>query len=112
MICPECEWGYYFVEECFTCEGRCFDIHYQCLECSSANVCTDCGNQLIPEADGSSCIAKFDHCKNAPIDSQPSTLATNMYGLYECDECESGFFRVDGRCKQCPFSNCADCDEQ
>ena len=60
--CPRCDKGYFWSKEeakCVTCQK----IDGFCTECSRyGEECLECGNGMVPEVYGQSCVPEFNHC--------------------------------------------------
>lgn len=62
----------------------------------------------MPSPNGLYCVQKLDHCEGASLENQPQGLTGNG-DLWQCDNCEQGFYFDGVICDECQINNCIDC---
>lgn len=98
--CRDCDDTYWWNADNHACE-TCIDIIPGCVNCHNDEICTDCGNQLIPEFDGSECREFIHDCISSPIDTQPDSLQVAPNGEdWMCRKCTNEYF-WDSDSKSC-----------
>lgn len=102
--CILCQAGFYPVEDrCEPCES----IDDNCVACKENGICTSCNASLLVAANGTTCMAKLEHCLSDPIN-----YAVDMQGNYFCPKCDNGYTWFDSECEECEeaIPGCKVCD--
>jgi hypothetical protein len=111
-----CKEGFGWSEDDKECKD-CSEIHYNCIDCSSSETCTECGSFLkMVSPDGSTCVDKITGCQISN-DMQPELLreVTGRDGerRWICPDCKEGYFwnYKQNRCTPCSFAidHCTSC---
>jgi hypothetical protein len=107
-VCPECDREFFWdTYKEFDDQWRCVPCTIDdCLECPSAELCTDCDGDLIPSYTQDRCQDTIEFCDTAPINYD------NDAEDFVCPDCFEGYYSVSTMCTECPIDNCVDCDEE
>lgn len=116
--CPQCEDGYYWNDndEYFPfggCTNECTDIHDMCTKCDlKGDQCLACEHGYMPEADGSTCVEYFKHCKQT-IEEQTEGKLPQENGKWACTTCLPGYFwwSQERICLECGIDKCSECQD-
>jgi hypothetical protein len=110
--CTLCSPGYY-PSGSTTCNQATATIS-NCLVHSSAEKCGECEATYMLNVDQTECIG-MGSLSNIPLQNCSSghEVAPLVEGESDpgfCHECNSGFFKIDGKCEACGVTNCRYCD--
>jgi len=75
---------------------------HHCLQCPSAERCTDCDQNFFPTLLQNGCQLPISNCKTNPAQY------TNNGADYVCPDCMTGFFQDEGKCTKCPSTKFGD----
>lgn len=99
--CPECLLGYFWDMEnepwsCRPCNqsDKLTNSHH-CLQCPSAQRCTDCDQNFFPTFLQNGCMLPIANCKTNPAQY------TNDGSVFVCPECMQGYYQEGSSCKEC-----------
>lgn len=105
--CPECDYGFYFVEgnastpsKCERCEASLSG----CTRCTNTKHCIECKEGWYLNVDGTQCLQEIDFCLTDHSEYRPF--------FPRCKECVVGYFPLNETCAPCSngVKGCEECD--
>ena len=112
--CTDCGFSQWLKIDDYSCHS-CRDVITDCIECSDGENCLQCAQGLMVNYLGTECVSNINHCKGAPLESQPLGLVQRGDDeRWICSECDDyyGWVYDVFQCLQCNTDKCINCDGQ